>query len=170
MNASSVKLYSLSYQDIRTYIVAIIFIVGNVLLPQLCHLIPNGGLIFLPIYFFPLLAAYKSGWKAGVLTDIFSPLANTLLFGMPAMAALPVIMMKSVLLATIAGYAAYRFNKINLSIIAGVVLSYQVIGGLFELAYTGSFTTALQDFRIGIPGMLLQIIGGYILIKYLLKK
>ncbi len=170
MNASSVKLYSLSYQDIRTYLVTIIFIVGNILLPQLCHLIPNGGLIFLPIYFFTLIAAYKYGWKTGVLTAIFSPLANTLLFGMPAMATLPVIMMKSVLLATIAGYAAYRFNKINLSIIAGVVLSYQVIGGLFELAYTGSFTAALQDFRIGIPGMLLQIFGGYILIKYLLKK
>ncbi len=170
MNTSSVKLYSLSYQDIRTYLVTIIFIVGNILLPQLCHLIPNGGLIFLPIYFFTFIAAYKYGWKTGVLTAIFSPLANTLLFGMPAMATLPVIMMKSVLLATIAGYAAYRFNKINLSIIAGVVLSYQVIGGLFELAYTGSFTAALQDLRIGIPGMLLQIFGGYILIKYLLKK
>ncbi len=170
MNASTVKLYSLSYRDIRTYLVAATFIAGNIILPQLCHSIPNGGVMFLPIYFFTLIAAYKFGWKAGLLTAVLSPIINTSLFGMPSATILPVIMMKSILLASIAGYAAYKSNKVTLTIITGVVLSYQIIGSIFELAYTGSIDAAMQDFRIGIPGMLLQIVGGYLLIKYMLKK
>lgn len=170
MNTSTVKLYSLSYRDIRTYLVAASFIAGNILLPQLCHAIPNGGATLLPIYFFTLVAAYKFGWKAGLLTAILSPLANTLLFGMPLVSALPVIMIKSVLLASAAGYAAWRFNKLSLPIIAGVVLSYQIAGGILELIYTGSLAAAIQDLRIGLPGILVQIIGGYFLIRYLLKK
>ena len=47
------------------------------------------------------------------------------------------------------------------------VLFYQVVGSAGEWALSGSLTAALQDFRIGIPGMLLQIFGGYLLIKYL---
>ena len=29
---------------------------------------------------------------------------------------------------------------------------------------------AVQDFRIGIPGMLLQVFGGYLFIKYVIRK
>ena len=37
---------------------AALFIVGNIVFPQLCHaLMPKGGLIFLPIYFFTLFGA-----------------------------------------------------------------------------------------------------------------
>ena len=32
----------------------------------------------------------------------------------------------------------------------------------------GSFYTAVQDFRIGLPGMALQIVGGYLFIKHLI--
>ena len=34
----------------------------------------------------------------------------------------------------------------------------------------GSFYDAVQDFRIGVPGMLLQIFGGYLFVKYLIRK
>ena len=37
-------------------------------------------------------------------------------------------------------------------------------------AMLGSLSLGFQDFRIGIPGMLLQVFGGYLFIKYLLKK
>lgn len=39
-----------------------------------------------------------------------------------------------------------------------------------EWAMKGSFIAACQDFRLGIPGMLLQLFGGYALIKYLIRK
>ena len=46
----TIKLYSLQYSDVKTYLMALVFVAGNIILPQLCHLIPQGGLIFLPIF------------------------------------------------------------------------------------------------------------------------
>ena len=170
METTTLKLYDLNYRSAKTYLAASLFIVGNVLLPQLCHLIPNGGITLLPIYFFTLVGSYKYGWKAGLLIAIFSPLVNSALFGMPMPAVLPAILLKSILLAGIAGIAAKKFQRISLSILTLVVLSYQLIGTLGEWIITGSFSLAIQDFRIGIPGMLLQVIGGFLIIKHILKE
>ena len=85
----NVQLYSLAYSDVKTYLFAAAFIIGNIALPQLCHLIPQGGFRFLPIYFFTLIAAYKYGWRVGLLTALASPILNSLLFGMPAASVLP---------------------------------------------------------------------------------
>lgn len=167
MATNSVSLHSLEYKEARTYWVAALFVVGNIALPQLCHLVRLGGPTLLPIYFFTLVAAYKYGWKVGLLTAMASPLVNSLLFAMPAPAVLPAILVKSLLLAAAAGFTASRFRRVSLLLLVGVVLFYQVVGSAGEWALTGSLTAALQDFRIGIPGMLLQIFGGYLFIKYL---
>lgn len=143
METKTVKLYSLDYSNAKTYLIAALFIAGNMALPQLFHLIPQGGITWLPIYFFTLISAYKFGWKVGLLTAVLS-----------------------VLLAVAAGWAAYRFNRISLPILLAVVLFYQVIGTLGEWVMAGSFFQAVQDFRIGLPGMAMQVAGGYALIKY----
>ncbi len=159
--------YNLSLKNVRTYIFAVLFIVGNIVLPQLAHLVPNGGHIFLPIYFFTLIAAYKYGFWVGLITAIMSPLTNMLLFGMPPVTALPAIMIKSVVLAFAAAYFAKRFNgKIFLGVLLAVV-AYQVVGMSFEWIYEGSLQHALQDVIIGYPGIAFQILGGYLLIKKL---
>ena len=167
MATNSVTLHSLEYKEARTYGIAALFIVGNIVLPQLCHLLPAGGPTLLPLYFFTLVAAYKYGWKVGLLTAVASPLINSALFAMPAAAALPAILTKSLLLAAAAGFAAHKFRSLSLPLLLAVVLFYQVVGSLAEWALTGSLAAALQDFRIGIPGMLLQILGGYLLVKHL---
>lgn len=170
MKTHSISLYSLSFQQAKTYQVALAFVAGNILLPQLCHLVPQGGLTLLPIYFFTIVAAYKFGWKAGLLTAILSPLANNLLFGMPATAILPIILVKSTLAAFAAGFAAQYFKKNSLLVLALVVAAYQVVGTLVEWAMVGDLFVALQDFRIGMPGMLLQVFGVYLFIKHLIAK
>lgn len=170
MQVTTVKLYSLEYNRVRTYWVAALFVAGNILLPQLCHLIPQGGIRWLPIYFFTLVGAYKYGWRVGLLTALASPLVNSALFGMPAVAGLPAILLKSVLLALAAGFAALHFKQASLLLLAGVVLSYQVIGTLGEWAMKGDFFFAVQDFRIGLPGMLVQIVGGWFFINRLIRK
>ena len=48
--------------------------------------------------------------------------------------------------------------------------TYQVVGTLGEWMYIGNFYNAIQDFRIGIPGMCLQVFGGYLFIRYLIRK
>ena len=136
MKTSSVTFYSTGYRETRTYLAAALFAAGNIVLPQLCHLVQLGGPTMLPIYFFTLVGAYKYGWRTGLLTALASPLVNAALFGMPA----------------------------------AVVLFYQIVGSAGEWALTGSFTAAVQDFRIVIPGMLLQVFGGYLFIKYVIRK
>lgn len=167
---TTVKLYSLPYHSAKTYLAASLFAFGNIILPQIFHLIPQGGIIWLPIYFFTLVGAYKYGWKVGLLTAVLSPLANSALFGMPAVAVLPAILFKSVSLAVAAGYAASHFKKASFGLLIGVVLAYQLVGTLGEWAMNGSFWLAIQDFRIGIPGMLFQIFGGWLFINHIIRK
>ncbi len=170
MQTESVKLYVTDYREAKTYWVAALFVLGNIALPQLCHLIPAGGVTWLPIYFFTLVGAYKYGWKVGLLTAVGSPLINSMLFGMPAVAVLPAILLKSVLLAIAAGCAASYFKRVSMVLLVCVVLSYQILGTLGEWAMTGSLQIALQDFRIGLPGMILQVVGGWAVLRYLLRK
>ena len=163
------KTYSLSLRNAQSWMLASLFVLGNIALPQLCHLIPQGGLILLPIYFFTLVAAYKYGFGVGVVTAVLSPVINSLLFGMPAAAMLPIILVKSLLLAGGAALVARRMGRVTVLALVAVVLGYQVVGSLAERAMTGSLTAAMQDFRLGLPGMALQVVGGYAVIKYLLK-
>ena len=106
------------------------------LLPQLCHLMPDGGKIFLPIYFFTLIASYKFGLKVGILTAVLSPLCNHLLFGMPPAGMLPVLLVKSTLLALVGAIVADRSQRVSLLHVAAVVvafpLMYRSARGAFE--------------------------------------
>ncbi|MBF6598837.1 MAG: ECF transporter S component [Fermentimonas sp.] len=167
--ATITKLYSLSLNNTKTYLIATVFVVCNLLLPQLAHLVPQGGFIFLPIYFFTLIAAYKYGIHVGLLTAVLSPIANNLLFGMPPSAVLPAIIIKSVIFAIAAALAAKKFGKVSIIGILIAILAYQVIGTGIEWAMTQNFFVAIQDFRIGFPGMLIQLFGGYLVLKALAK-
>lgn len=166
---TSTAVYSLNYRESKTYAAAALFVVGNILLPQLCHLMPQGGLVWLPIYFFTLVAAYKYGLTAGLLTAVASPLVNSLLFGMPAAAVLPIILTKSVLLALAASFIASRVGRVAFWAVALAVVAYQGIGMLAEWGMTGSLTAALQDVRLGWPGILMQVFGGFAVMEIFKK-
>ena len=162
---TNARFYSLSFGNIKTYLFAFLFIAGNILLPQLCHLIPAGGPTLLPIYFFTLIAAYKYGFRVGLLTALLSPVINHMLFGMPATSVLLPILIKSTLLAGAAAMTAHYTQKATIATLLIVVLAYQFIGTAFEWALCEDFYLAIQDFRMGIPGMLIQWLGGYLLLK-----
>lgn len=170
MQATTVRLHSLELGDARAWLAAALFVVGNVALPQFFHLFPRGGMTWLPIYFFTLVGAYKYGWRVGLLTALASPVVNALLFGMPQVAALSAILLKSVLLAAFAGLAARRYHKASLPLLCGVVLAYQTVGTLGEWALAGDLWLAVQDFRVGVPGMVLQVLGGWAFINLLIRK
>ena len=163
---NTLKLQALSMRDSRTYLFTVLFVIGNVLFPQLCHLMPNGGHIWLPIYLFTLIGAYKFGFGVGLMTAIVSPLLNSAIFSMPGTASLPGILMKSIILAIVAAGLAKHFKTLSLVAIALSVVLYQVLGSGAEFLYYGSFAAATHDFTAGIPGMILQIFGGYAIIKY----
>ncbi len=163
---TNARLYTLNFDEVKTYLWATVFVVCNMVLPQVFHLIPQGGIMFAPLSLVILAGAYKLGWKTGLLAAVASPLVNNLVFGMPAWGVLQVIMLKLVVLALVAGLTAQYFRSVTLPLLVGVVLASEVIGGVGELLLTGGINATIQDFTIGWPGLLLQVIGTYLIIKY----
>ena len=164
---TTARLYNLNYDEARTYLWTALFVVCNMLLPHLFHLIPQGGIIFAPLSFVILAGAYKLGWRVGLLAALASPLVNHLLTGMPAWGVMPVMTLKLVVLALVAGLTAQYFKKVSIILLVGVVLASILIGGLGELIITGGLVATIQDVTVGWPGLLLQIVGTYLVCKYL---
>jgi hypothetical protein len=156
-----------TFSDLRTYFFAGLFAAGNMIFPQLCHLIPSGGQMFLPIYFFTLIASYKFGSTVGVATALLSPFLNSVFFGMPPAAALTIITIKSVLLAMVASYVAFRTKRLSVLHLIFVVATYQIAGSAVEWIITQNLSAATADLTIGIPGMIIQVMGGWWLLKKL---
>lgn len=166
MTTATVLSATYSFRNYKTYLAAGLFIIGNIVVPQLCHLIPNGGLIFLPIYFFTLVGTFKCGWKVGILTAVLSPVVNCVLFGMPPVASLPAILIKSITLVVAIALISRKMDFSILSV-ALAVLAYQLVGMTVEFFMDFNLMHALQDLRMGWPGILIQIVGGYLILKAL---
>ncbi len=163
---TTVRLYTLNYDEVKTYLWATIFVACNLVLPQLFHLIPQGGVIFSPLSLVILAGAYKFGWKTGLLAAVLSPLVNHLITGLPAWDVLQVMTLKLVILAMVAGLAAQHFKTVSLPLLIGVILVSKAIGCLGEFALTGGIEATIADFTIGWPGLLLQVIGAWLILKF----
>ena len=163
---ANVRLYALNYDEAKTYLWAMVFVACNLVLPQLFHLIPQGGVIFSPLSLVILAGAYKFGWKTGLLAALASPLVNHAITGMPAWEVMPVMTLKLAVLALIAGFAAQRFKTVSLPLLIGVILVSKAIGCLGEFILTGGIAATIADFTIGWPGLLLQVFGAWLILKY----
>ena len=84
---------------------------------------------------------------------------------MPAWGVLPVMTVKLVVLAMVAGLTAQYFRKATLPILLGVVIVSELLGGIGEWALTGGITATVADFTIGWPGLLLQVLGAYLIVR-----
>ena len=164
---ANVRLYAFNYDEAKTYLWAMVFVACNLVLPQVFHLIPQGGIIFSPLSLVILAGAYKFGWKTGLLAALLSPLVNHVLTGQPATAVLPVMTLKLAVLALVAGFTAQHFKTVSLPLIIGVVLVSLAIGCLGELLLTGAIDATIADFTIGWPGLLLQVFGSWLILMKL---
>ena len=163
---TTVRLYTLNYDEVKTYLWTTVFVACNLVLPQLFHLIPQGGIIFSPLSLVILTGAYKFGWKTGLLAAVLSPLVNHLITGLPAWDVLQVMTLKLVILAMVAGLAAQHFKTVSLPLLIGVVLVSKAIGCLGEMLLTGGIEATIADFTIGWPGLLMQVIGAWLILKF----
>lgn len=164
---ASVRLYALNYDEVKTYMWTAVFVACNLVLPQVFHLIPQGGVIFSPLSLVILADAYKFGWKTGLLAALLSPLVNHSLTGMPAWEVLPVMTLKLAVLAVVAGLVAQQFKAVSVLLLIGVVLASKAIGGMGELLLTGGIDATTADFIVGWPGLLLQVVGTWLILKYI---
>jgi len=156
---------SLGARDFKLYIFTALFVAGNLVFPAIVHSVPMGGLIFLPIYFFTLIAGYRFGLVAGLATAFLSPVLNNLLTGMPPVIMLDRILVKSVFLAVAAFLIARHSAKVSLLHLFLVILAYQIAGGLYETIRAGSILAALGDFKLGWPGLVIQLVLGYAVLR-----
>jgi uncharacterized membrane protein len=66
-----------------------------------------------------------------------------------------------------ASMLARRLARVHLIAIAFLVLSMQVLGALVQWLLSGDMTQAIHGARLGIPGMFLMTLGGYLVLRYL---
>ena len=113
MKTTTIRLYSLDYSNVKTYFAAALFILGNLVLPQLCHLIPQGGLTCCRFISLRLLLLYKYGWKCWIADSrLFTGFEPSAFRYASLQEYCSAILLKSILLAVVAGYAANRFKRI----------------------------------------------------------
>ena len=91
---------------------------------------------------------------------------NHLITGLPAWEVMPVMTLKLAVLALVAGLAAQRFKTVSLPLLIGVILVSKAIGCLGEFILTGGIAATIADFTIGWPGLLLQVFGAWLILKY----
>jgi hypothetical protein len=147
----------------RLYLASAALVLGNLLLPWALHRIPDAGRTFLPILFFTLIAGWRFGAKAGLLTGVLSPLANHLLTGMPPAPILQSLMLQSAVLGLLAAGIASRSRKLTLPLLALVVLLHQALI-LLPTLFQAGLRPGLATFELRLPGILLQILGGFTLL------
>jgi hypothetical protein len=140
----------------KTGLWAVLFVAGNLALPQLCHTVGMGGRALLPILFFTLIAAARYGWACGLITALLSPLASSLLFGMPEGIMLGVLTIKSVVLASIIGLAVRQTGRFSLTIGLSAIAAYQLAGFVSLGLMGGSWSAAWGDVLVSWPAVLLQ--------------
>lgn len=79
---------------------------------------------------------------------------------------MPDMTLKLAVIALVAGLAAQRFKTVSLLLIIAVVLASMALGALGELAITGGIAATISDVTVGWPGILLQVFGTWLIIKY----
>ena len=161
--------YELKLMSVEAYLKSALFVVANLALPHLFHLIPGGGVMFLPIYFFTLCGTLRYGWQVGVLTALMSPLVGNVLFGAPMTAMLPDMLLKGAVLAVVAHVLMHKNVKwALLNPLLAVVAAWTLVGVL-EWPFTGA-SYAFQDFVTGLPGMALMTLGGMVTLKWFVRR
>jgi len=156
----------LGLTDARFYLATLALVLGNLLLPVLVHRIPDAGRTLLPIFFFTLVAGWRYGAKVALLTGLLSPLANHLLTGMPPAGLLQELTLQSALLGLLAALAATRGRRPTLALLGLVVLLHQALV-LFPSFLLGGAQAGLGLFRLHLPGLVLQVFGGWGLLRLL---
>lgn len=153
--------YTLKLTQTEAYLKSTLFIAANILLPYLFHLIPGGGVMFLPIYFFTLVAAQRYGYQVALLTAVMTPIVGNLLSGAPAAAMIPDMLFKGGCLAMCGYFMALKVENKLLASFAAVLAAWTLVG-LVELPFAGA-AYAFQDFVTGLPGMAMMVIGSWII-------
>jgi len=156
--------YVLKFADVRLYAFVTLFVAMDVAVPWLCHTIhPLAGPIFLPMFFFILLAGLLFGWRAGLLVGILTPLVSYGISGMPFLERLPTIVIEASFYGLSAGLFRERF-KLNVfwSLLGAMVIGRLAAAlALLIMHWSGDSNSPVlvwQAIKQGWPGIAIQLV------------
>jgi niacin transporter len=154
--------YVLTFKNSRLYFFVVSFVALDVAIPWFCHMIhPLAGPVFLPMFFFILLAGLLFGWRAGLLVGSLTPLVSFSISGMPPLPLLPRIFIEATFYGLAAGLLSEQC-KLNVFLsIAGAMIIGRVAAALsILLIYQGAVDpvfTIWKAAKLGWPGILIQL-------------
>lgn len=164
MNSQS-QLGVLTLRDYSTYLWMLAFVAGNVLGPQLCHIVPMVGKMLLPIMLFTMIAAVRFGLSCAMLTAIVSPLISSLVFGMPTGIMLAAVLMKSLVIALVFGFWRERKGTFTIWNLLALAVGVQLFCFVTEGAFMFGFATSWANLLISWPGVIIQVGACYFVLK-----
>jgi LytS/YehU family sensor histidine kinase len=162
----------LTFSEAKYYVFSAVFVSSAVFFPWLAHQFQVAGAQFLPMHFFVMFAGFLFGWRTGLLVGLISPLLSYSITQMPAIAILPEVTLE----LAVYGLAIGLLRERSLNI-AGALVGAMILGRLARWAFVfalGLQTNPLNYFKIGLPGIILQLalipIVVYLLQKFVFKK
>jgi len=164
--STGIPFRALEFRDVRLYIFSAAFISLDVVVPWLTHHFGGvvAGSMFLPMFFFILLAGLSGGWRAGLLVGLFTPLISFAVSGMPLLPVLPQITIECVFYGLIAGLLRGKFHLgVIWSLIGAMVLGRLARLGFIAavfLLYGGEVSPLAYMWAVvlqGLPGIAIQL-------------
>jgi len=164
--STGIPFRALEFRDARLYIFSVAFISLDVVVPWLTHHFGGvqAGSMFLPMFFFILLAGLLGGWRAGLLVGLFTPLISFGVSGMPLLPILPQITIECVSYGLIAGLLRGKFHVgIVWSLIGAMILGRLARLGFVAavfLLYGGEVSPLVYMWAVvvqGLPGIAIQL-------------
>lgn len=162
---------SLRYTEIRTYILAGLFVLFGVLTPWVFHQFHLAGATFLPMHLFVFAGALLFGWRLGLMVGLLSPLVSYALSGMPALQTLPQIIVELSTYGLVAGVLREKLHLRAAWSLLGAMAAGRLALGLVAVATFLTIGKVYSPFGLadnplsmvwsvikqGWPGMVLQL-------------
>ncbi len=153
---------------VRTLATTGLLLAVGLLLPIVFHSLLGaaGGRAFLPMHYAVLLGGLLVGPVAGAFLGIATPLLNTLMTGMPAVAILPPMVVELTVYGLAAGFAHHRWRlaplwSLLLAMTAGRIalgLAVALVGPSIGLK-AEPVAYVLAAIVTGLPGIAVQVVA-----------
>ena len=145
-----------------------LFVALGVILPILCHGIPNAGSVLLPMHIPVLLCGLICGWQYGLACGLLAPLLSSLITGMPPMAILPSMLCELAVYGLLAGlffqfiHTGKSLANVYISLI-GAMLGGRIVYGVINalIFRAGEYSLAVwatASFVTALPGIIIQLV------------
>lgn len=161
----------LKYTDVRSYIITVIFVLLDVLVPWLFHQFHLAGATYLPMHIFVLIAGLLFGWRAGLIVGLLTPISSYAVSHMPALTILPQVTIELATYGLFAGLLREKFNLRaiwsllgamvagRLALFIAVSVIYLVAGSVYSPlgAEAKPWLAVWSAIRHSLPGILIQL-------------